>query len=170
MLSHRSLERRSHIIRLIVLVVIYRVCIFEPALLEISRLNNHGWRVCVILQHFWWIDPIIDNIKSSLHVQLLILPTGSNGWPEFLVDIEQRQQGVIIDNGVNANQHHVMQLVSRLCQLLISFLRNLKVSLLIPVYVEFARTPLDTVLIRIENLAPQCFLIKIGAGCNNLAD
>lgn len=61
-----------------------------------------------------------------------------------------------------------MELVSRLNQLLVRFLRYLQISFFIPVLVNFTLTPSDSVFLNILHLVPKCLILKISPWRDNL--
>ena len=119
---------------------------FKPVLLCRTWFNYHRWSVSIILYHFGRISSIPCEVKSSLKVCLLLLPTVSDSFPKILINIEERQKFIIINNRINSFKGHVMKLESGFHHLSLSFLRDNNLTFFVPVNVPLAFTPLNGIL------------------------
>lgn len=127
-------------------------CVPEPVVREDAGLQLQRRRVSVVLQKLWRVDSVPREIESALEVHLLLVPTLSDRRPQVLVDVEHLQEGVILHDGVDGLQCHVVDLEGRLHQGGFSLGRDVCLALLVPVGVFFAPVPVQRWLVAVENL------------------
>ena len=117
--------------------------LLEPDMLRVRSFQKQTRRICIILQHFWWILAVPGEIEPTQEIHLPIVPRLAYGGPQHLIYMEQLQHIIVIDDLLNDLKAHVVELKSRFKQLLLCLSTNIGHAGLGPVLILLAIRPVQ---------------------------
>lgn len=134
-------DRLVQVVRLVNTTPICRS--FKPLIRQHARLQLERWRVRIVFEELDAVFTIPCKVKSTLEINVILIPAIPNRWPQILIDIEQAQQHIIFDDQIDRLERHIMELIGRLDQLFLRFVADDGHALLVPVGVVLAAGPFE---------------------------